>query len=176
MALVKKAGIGVKIFLNENQKVPNTSIYSLKIFENNNFISGRKILIVNLASKCGFTPQYDELESLYKKYEGKLVVLGFPSNNFGGQEPGSDEEIASFCKINFGVTFPLFPKRDVKGKNIQEIYEWLSDPSQNGWNKIQPQWNFFKYLVDEKGILQGVYSSAVSPFSPQMINAIENEF
>ncbi len=93
-----------------------------------------------------------------------IQILGFPSNDFGEQEPGSDEEIATFCKLNFGVTFPLFKKDNVKGKKRQRIYEWLSNSNENGWNSKEPQWNFYKYVIDENGNLSGVYSSSVSPF------------
>ena len=123
---------------------------------------GKKVLLVNLASRCGFTPQYAELEKLHEQNKG-ITILGFPSNNFGGQEPGSDEEIAEFCKINYGVTFQLFKKGDVKGIHRQPVYEWLTDDKKNGWNREEPQWNFYKYLVDEAGNLSGVFSSSVSP-------------
>ncbi len=120
------------------------------------------MLIVNLASLCGFTPQYEELQKLYEQAEN-LVILGFPANNFGTQEPGSDEEISNFCKVNYGVTFPLFKKDDVKGNEKQPVYQWLSDKNKNGWNDIEPKWNFYKYLIDEKGNLDKVFSSSVSP-------------
>ena len=124
---------------------------------------GKKILVVNTASECGFTPQYADLEKLSKEYEKNLVIVGFPANNFGGQEPGSNTEIGAFCEKNFGVTFPLFKKDDVKGENKQPVYQWLSDKNKNGWNEIEPKWNFFKYLIDETGILLKVASSSVSP-------------
>jgi glutathione peroxidase len=124
---------------------------------------GRKIIIVNLASQCGYTPQYEALEKLYQQ-KSNIEILGFPSNDFGEQEPGSDVEIARFCKLNFGVTFPLFKKDNVTGKNRQLIYQWLSNLNENGWNNEQPQWNFYKYVVDENGNLSGIYSSSVSPF------------
>ena len=97
------------------------------------------------------------------KQNKQIIILGFPSNNFGKQEPGTDKEIAEFCKVNFGVTFPLFKKDDVKGNSKQPVYQWLTDKNKNGWNDVEPQWNFYKYLVDEKGNLANVFSSSVSP-------------
>ncbi len=123
---------------------------------------GKKVLLVNLASQCGFTPQYAELEQLHEQNKD-IIILGFPSNNFGTQEPGSDEEIAEFCKVNYGVTFQLFKKNDVKGNNKQPVYQWLSDETKNGWNNREPEWNFYKYLIDGNGNLLNIFSSSVSP-------------
>ena len=145
-----------------------SSIYKFKVPSleggtiNFSAFKGKKLMIVNTASKCGNTPQYAELEKLHQQNEN-IIILGFPSNNFGAQEPGTDEEIAEFCTVNFGVTFPLFKKDDVKGNNRQPVYQWLSDEDKNGWNNQQPRWNFYKYLVDEKGNLSKVFSSSVSP-------------
>jgi glutathione peroxidase len=157
--------------MNTEKIAPTVPFYSLSATKNNgenqsfDWLQGKHVLIVNLASNCGFTGQYEELEALYKKHQDKLVILGFPANNFGGQEPGSDAEIASFCQLNFGVTFPLFKKASVKGNDKQPVYEWLSNPAKNGWNREEPSWNFFKYLVDDKGVLLQTFSSAVSPLS-----------
>jgi glutathione peroxidase len=126
-------------------------------------LQGKKTLIVNTASDCGFTPQYKELEELYKRSDNKLEILGFPSNDFAGQEPGSDEEIASFCQVNYGVSFPLFRKDSVLDPKFQVVYKWLKDKDLNGWNSQPPAWNFYKYLIDEKGVLQAVYGPEVSP-------------
>ena len=120
---------------------------------------------MNLASQCGYTPQYEELEQLYQSNKNDLIILGFPSNDFGGQEPGTDTEIAQFCKINFGVTFPIFPKNFVSGPKKQPVYQWLTDPKKNGWNDKEPTWNFFKYMIDENGNLDTIFSSSVSPLS-----------
>lgn len=161
--------MGITIFENKGNKPAIESFYSLKATLNNGEeisferFKNKKVLIVNLASQCGYTPQYEQLQDLYESAEN-LVIIGFPANNFGGQEPGTDEEIQSFCKVNYGVTFALFQKADVVGENKQPVYQWLTNKSKNGWNEAEPQWNFFKYLVEENGILQGVYSSAVSPF------------
>ena len=168
MKLSKLTGMGIRIFENKEKGLAPKSFYSLKAtsgygeeidFEQ---FKNKKVLVVNLASKCGFTPQYAELEKLNQSNEN-LVILGFPSNNFGGQEPGSDSEISGFCKINFGVTFPLFKKGEVKGNLKQPVYQWLTDKNKNGWNDEEPKWNFYKYLVNEKGILTKVFSSSVSP-------------
>lgn len=161
--------MGIDISTNNKKTDPPESFYSLVAKTNNgeevNFenFRGKKVLIVNLASQCGFTPQYNELEELHQIHKEKVAVLGFPSNDFGGQEPGTDEEIENFCKVNFGVTFPLFHKDHVRGKNKQPVYQWLSSADKNGWNNEEPSWNFSKYLVDENGNLDKVFSSSVSP-------------
>ena len=124
---------------------------------------GKKILVVNTASECGYTPQYTELQELHKKHGDQITVLGFPANNFGGQEPGSNTEIGAFCQKNFGVTFQLFEKSDVVGENQNPLYKWLTSKEQNGWNEEQPNWNFCKYLISENGELLKFYSSAVNP-------------
>jgi glutathione peroxidase len=124
---------------------------------------GKKFLIVNTASACGYTPQYTSLQKVHEK--GEIVVLGFPCNDFGAQEQGSESEIASFCELNFGVSFPLYSKIHVKGENQHDLYKWLSDPSRNGWNSQLPDWNFCKYLIDENGMLMKFYNSAVDPES-----------
>lgn len=133
---------------------------------------GKKLLIVNTASKCGFTPQYEDLEKLNKEYGSKITILGFPCNDFGGQEPGTNEEIGAFCQKNFGVTFQLFDKVDVKGEGKAPIYDWLTDPKKNGWNDKEPSWNFCKYLINEKGELVNFYGSGVKPFDKEIIDEI----
>ncbi len=124
---------------------------------------GKKIIVVNVASNCGYTNQYEELEKIFTENEKNLIILGFPSNDFNNQESGSDEEVAQFCKINFGVTFPLFKKASVISPNQQTIFQWLSNEKLNGWNNQEPVWNFSKYLIDEEGILKAFYGPAVSP-------------
>ena len=134
---------------------------------------GKKILIVNTASDCGYTGQFEELEKLYQAHKESLVVLGFPANDFKGQEKEADVNIAAFCKINFGVTFPLFKKsKVVKGDNQNEIFQWLTDKNKNGWNHQAPTWNFCKYLLDENGRLIHFFSSAVSPMGNSVLKAI----
>jgi len=139
---------------------------SMKTYE------GKKILIVNVASKCGLTPQYEELEKLSKKYSEKLIVLGFPSNDFLGQEPGSNKEISTFCRNNYSITFPLFEKSRVKGAKKHQVYDWLTDPKKNGWNKKGPSWNFTKYLIDENGKLLKRFSPRLSPLSDEITSLI----
>ena len=133
---------------------------------------GKKVLIVNTASECGFTPQFNELEELHEKHKDKVVLLGFPANNFGGQEPGSNEEIATFCQRNFGVTFQLFEKSDVVGANQNSLYHWLTRKEENGWNETAPSWNFCKYLINEKGELIKFYSAAVNPLSDEIVKEL----
>lgn len=126
---------------------------------------GKKILIVNTASECGFTPQYADLEELYQKYKDQLVVVGFPANNFGGQEPGSNEEIGAFCQKNYGVTFPMAGKVSVKGSDIAPIFEYLTSKDLNGVKNTKILWNFTKFLVDEEGKLIDSYVSTTKPTS-----------
>jgi len=133
---------------------------------------GKKVLLVNVASKCGYTSQYAQLQELHEKHGDKITVLGFPANNFGGQEPGSEEEIKAFCSENFGVTFPMFEKVSVKGVDKHPLYRWLSDKDLNGWNDKEPAWNFSKYLIDEEGKLVDFYPSAVSPMDEKIISKI----
>lgn len=130
---------------------------------------GKKLLIVNTASECGFTPQYKELEQLYKKHGDKVTVLGFPANNFGGQEPGTEAQIATFCEKNYGVTFPLFSKVSVKGVDTAPLFKFLADKAQNGAVSDVPTWNFCKYLVDEKGHVLKFYPSKVTPLSAELL-------
>ncbi|RTQ47905.1 glutathione peroxidase [Hymenobacter gummosus] len=134
---------------------------------------GKKLLIVNTASECGYTPQYKELEELYKKHGDKVTVLGFPANNFGGQEPGTNLQIASFCEKNYGVTFPLFSKVSVTGADTAPLYQFLGDKAKNGVTDAKPTWNFCKYLIDEKGNVVGFYPSKVKPMSEELLAAIQ---
>lgn len=133
---------------------------------------GKKMLLVNVASECGYTPQYADLQALWEQYGEKVVVLGFPANNFGGQEPGSNEQIQSFCSKNFGVTFPLFEKISVKGNDMHELYQWLTNKDLNGWNEKAPNWNFCKYLISEEGKLLNFYSSGVKPMDAEIVSQL----
>ena len=154
------------------------SIYDFKVEaldgKTINFASfkGKKILIVNTASGCGFTPQYEGLEALYKKYQDKLVIVGFPANNFGGQEPGTNGEIKEFCKKNYGVTFPMAAKISVKGDDIAAIYKWLCNKSENGVLDATITWNFNKFLLDEKGNLITKFDSKVTPMSDELTSKL----
>jgi glutathione peroxidase len=134
---------------------------------------GKKILIVNTASECGYTYQYEGLEKLYGKYKEKLVIIGCPCNQFGGQEPGDSTEISGFCKKNYGVTFPLSEKLDVKGNNQHPLYKWLTNKSSNGALDATVTWNFNKFLLDENGNLIAYFPSKVKPEDPELISAIE---
>lgn len=166
---------------NQNTQEPMKSIYdfTLKSLDGAEDIAlskfkGKKILLVNVASKCGYTPQYEDLQKLHEKYGEKLVILGFPANNFGGQEPGTHEEIAQFCKMNYGVTFQMLEKISVTGDDQHLLYQWLSQKAQNGWNDKSPKWNFSKYLVDENGKLLKFFGSGVKPFDNELVSAIES--
>lgn len=155
-----------------------TSIHQFKVLglqgDTINFaqFKGKKILVVNTASKCGFTPQYKELEELYTKYKDKLVVVGFPANNFLHQEPGTNEEIASFCQKNYGVSFPMAAKISVKGKDEAPIYKWLTSKSENGVMNAKIKWNFNKFLLDENGIIMAYFPSSVTPLSEAIISKL----
>jgi glutathione peroxidase len=124
---------------------------------------GKKVVVLNVASKCGFTPQYADWQKFHEAYGDKITVLGFPANNFGGQEPGSDEEIATFCEKNYGVTFQMFSKVEVIGENQHPLYQWLSKKEQNGWNDKAPTWNFCKYVIDENGQVTHFFASKIKP-------------
>jgi glutathione peroxidase len=171
---------GVSMVYNTTQAKPAVPFYSLSAVKNNGEVfsfealKGKKVLLVNTASACGYTPQYDELEKLYETYKQQLVVIAFPANDFGAQEQGSDDEIAQFCKVNFGVTFPLMKKSGVvKNAEQNPVFEWLTNKNKNGWNDKQPTWNFCKYLVDENGVLQAFFAQGVSPLDAEVIKAVE---
>ena len=137
-------------------------------------LKGKKVMVVNTASQCGMTPQYEDLQKLYDKYKDQnFVVVGFPANNFGGQEPGSDAEIASFCKENYGVTFPMMSKISVKGGDMHEVYHFLTEKEKNGLQDSEVAWNFQKYLLDEKGELVMVVEPRTSPTDPSIVEWIE---
>jgi glutathione peroxidase len=136
-------------------------------------LKGKKVMIVNTASKCGYTPQYKKLEELYQTYKDQnFVILGFPCNDFGGQEPGSDREIANFCEKNYGVTFKMMSKISVKGKDMHPVYQWLTKKKLNGVADAEVSWNFTKFLIDENGNWVKTLGSRVSPDSEEIINWI----
>jgi glutathione peroxidase len=138
-------------------------------------LKGKKVLVVNTASKCGFTPQYEGLEDLYKKYGGDdFVIIGFPANNFANQEPGTNEEIATFCKKNYGVTFPMMSKISVKGDDQAPLYKWLTSKSENGVEDSQVTWNFQKYMIDEQGQLVGHFAPNIKPENKKLVSWIVN--
>jgi len=179
MSLNRLLGKRSKVLVNKKNIQPFQSFYSLSVQLNNgSFLSfdslrGRKLLLVNTASDCGYTNQYRDLQKLYEKYD-KLTVIAFPANDFQQQEKGSDEEIGNFCKINFGVTFPVALKSSaVKGNGQQKVFQWLTDKTKNGWNNKPPSWNFSKYLINEEGVLTNYFDPAISPLSEEVLKAIE---
>ncbi len=134
-------------------------------------LKGHKVLVVNTASECGYTPQYEQLEELYRQFKDQgLVVIGFPSNDFGKQEPGDEQTIAAFCQKNYGVTFPLMSKVHTKGELQSPVYAWLTQKKLNGVLDSEVKWNFQKYLIDEQGRLVAVYPSAQEPLSDAILN------
>ncbi len=132
---------------------------------------GKKIIILNVASECGYTPQYADWQQFYQQNKDKVVVLGFPCNQFMGQESGDHQTIKTFCQKNYGVTFPIFEKSDVKGKQKSPVYAWLTDAQSNGWNTQEPTWNFCKYLVNERGELVEFFASAIKPDNAEFLKA-----
>lgn len=170
-------GKGTKILKSTN--VATTSFYDLTTTLNNgneldfSSLKGKKVLLVNTASDCGYTNQYEGLQRLHEKFKDKLVLIGFPANDFGEQEKGSDATIEQFCKVNYGVTFPLAKKSGViKNPEQNPVYQWLTDESKNGWNYTAPTWNFCKYLVDENGELTHFFEAAIEPMGTELTKAI----
>ena len=137
-------------------------------------LKGKKILVVNTASKCGFTPQYKQLQALFETYGGKkFTIIGFPANNFMKQEAGTNQEIAEFCQKNYGVTFQMMSKISVKGDDMNPLYQWLTSKNQNGVMDSEVKWNFQKYLIDENGKLVDVYYSKVLPDDEKIVSWIK---
>jgi glutathione peroxidase len=162
-------------------KMEKQTIYQFKVedLSGNKFdfasLKGKKIMVVNTASKCGYTPQYKDLEALYKEYSSKgFVIIGFPANNFAKQEPGTNQEIASFCQLNYGVTFPMMSKISVKGDDMAPIYQFLTQKAKNGLEDSEVKWNFQKYLINEKGEVVKVYYSKTVPNDPEIVNWIKS--
>ena len=176
---IEKFGNKGKILTNTENKKSISSFYTLSVIANNEkeiFMSdfkGKKVIIVNVASDCGYAAQYDDLQQLYKANKDKLIILGFPANDFKNQEPGTDREIEQFCRMNYGITFPLFKKQTTLKPNQGPLFQWLSDESKNGWNNQQPVWNFCKYVVDESGELVGFYGTAVSPLGVEVMEGLK---
>jgi glutathione peroxidase len=168
--------------LSHGKTPPPVSFYSLKATLINgqpldfSSLKGKKILLVNTASDCGYTDQYKDLEELYRENKDRLIVIGFPANDFKQQEKGTDEEIAQFCKENYGISFPLVKKSTViKTGEQHQVFRWLTDPAQNGWNDQPPSWNFSKYLVNEEGILTNYFGPSISPTSGDVMIAINQK-
>jgi glutathione peroxidase len=161
--------------------IAQTTLYDFSVndIEGNQFdmsqLKGQKVMIVNTASKCGLTPQYEGLESLYEHYKDQgFTIVGFPANNFASQEPGTDEEIQDFCQKNYGVTFPMMSKISVKGKDMHPLYKWLTSKDLNGIQNSSVKWNFQKYLIDESGNLVKVIQPATKPNDPSIVSWIES--
>lgn len=164
-----------------NSKIQSASFYTLQAVSiegetiSMDKYKGKKIIILNVASKCGYTPQYADWQAYYEKNKDNVVVLGFPCNQFLSQEPGSASEIETFCQKNYGVTFQMFDKVDVKGDQQSPVYKWLTDSTLNGWNNDVPSWNFCKYLIDENGKLTHFFASKIKPDSPEFLVAIKKQ-
>ncbi|HJW17521.1 MAG TPA: glutathione peroxidase [Flavisolibacter sp.] len=180
LVLLGKTRGSAQVKSNKENRLPIHPVYDLDVELNNSSryslsqLKGKKILVVNTASDCGFTGQYAELQQLYNKYQDKLVIIGFPSNDFKEQEKGSDEEIAQFCQVNYGVTFPLARKSSViQGPAQNPLFSWLSNKEDNGWNDKAPSWNFSKYLLNEEGVLTHYFEPSVSPLSNEVIAAVK---
>jgi glutathione peroxidase len=165
----------------ETARQPVESFYSLSVTLNSgqqlsfNTLKGKKVLLVNTASDCGYTSQYAELQNLYERHSGEIEIIGFPANDFKQQEQGNDAAIAEFCQVNFGVRFPLAKKSIVvSSANQNPVFMWLTDKAKNGWNMQQPSWNFSKFLVNEHGILTHYFEPSISPLSKEIIQAIQS--
>lgn len=176
-AQTKKAKTGKET----NKTMSASNIYQFKVADLSGkefdfaTLKGKKVMIVNTASKCGLTPQYKDLEAIYKEYKDKgFVIVGFPANNFAAQEPGTSKEIAEFCELNYGVTFPMMDKISVKGNDMAPIYHFLTEKSKNGLQDSEVEWNFQKYLINEKGELVKVISPRTLPTDPEIINWIKS--
>lgn len=179
VSVTRRTGRNARVLKNEGNVPPTQSFYDLSLTLNTgeplslSAYSGKKVLLVNTASNCGYTAQYDDLQQLYQQYRDQLVIIGFPANDFNEQEKGSDEEIAAFCRLNYGVTFPLSQKsRVIRTGDQNEVFRWLSDKKKNGWNDQPPVWNFSKYLVSETGVLTDYFGPSISPLSDLVIQAV----
>ncbi|MWB96320.1 redoxin domain-containing protein [Flavobacterium sp. GA093] len=166
---------------NKDKLMTKETIYQFKVqdLSGDTFdfasLKGKKVMIVNTASKCGLTPQYKDLEAIYKEYKDQgFTIVGFPANNFAGQEPGTNEEIGAFCQQNYGVTFPMMDKVSVKGDDMCEVYKFLTQKSKNGLQDSEVEWNFQKYLINEKGELAKVIHPKTLPTDPEVINWIKS--
>jgi glutathione peroxidase len=175
-----KNGKNGTVLVNKNKTSPSSSFYNLSVVLNYgktlhfSELKGKKVLLVNSASNCGYTGQYAELQALHEKYGDTLAIIAFPANDFAGQEKSNDNEIAQFCQINYGVTFPVAVKGVVvKKTEQQQVFNWLSDKNLNGWNEHAPDWNFGKYIVNEEGILTHYFGPSISPLEEIFIQALQ---
>ena len=166
------------IQVNSSNTDPVTAVYDIQAIANSGTViplsnyKGKKLMIVNTASDCGYTRQYEELEQLYKQYKGRLEIIAFPANDFKEQEKAGDADIAQFCKVNYGVSFTIMKKTTVVGEHPHDVFEWLSHSNKNGWCNQPPLWNFCKYLINEEGRLTHFFSQNISPVSKEVIAAV----
>lgn len=175
-----KTGKNGTVLINAQKTAPAASFYELNVSLNNgkslafSEFKGKKVVLVNTASDCGYTGQYAELQTLYERFGDKLRTIAFPANDFAQQEKSDDKEISQFCQVNYGVTFPLALKGIViKNPGQQQVFKWLSDKNLNGWNDHAPDWNFSKYIIDEKGILTHYFGPSISPLDANFLKALE---
>lgn len=166
--------------LTSNAQIKSLHDFTVKSINGKDFdlsqFKGKKVLVVNTASKCGLTPQYEQLETLYKEYKNQgFVIIGFPANNFMEQEPGTNDEIKEFCQLNYGVSFPMMSKISVKGDDIHPLYQWLTQKSKNGKMDSEVSWNFQKYMIDENGMLVDYASPKTSPMDNKIVNWIHSK-
>src|SRR5688572_10308732 len=178
MRFLTLAFVSIFIFSHlQGQPVKTLYDFKSKTIDGKNFdfstLKGKKVLIVNTASECGYTPQYMELEELHDKYKDKLIIIGFPANNFGGQEPGTNSEIAAFCQKNYGVSFQMMEKISVTGEDTDPLYKWLTKKELNGVKDVEVTWNFQKFMVDERGQLVDFAPPQESPLSERITNWIK---
>ena len=175
--LILLVGLFTSTLYSQNTMEKTIHQFTVETLEGDRFdfssLKGKKIMVVNTASKCGLTPQYKDLQALYEQYKSEnFVIIGFPANNFMKQEPGSNEEIAAFCERNYGVSFPMMTKIDVKGNDIHPIYSFLTQKEINGVMDSKVTWNFQKYLINEEGVLEKVISPRTSPVDEEVIDWI----
>jgi len=181
MKVLRLTILSIFLIMNSTLFAQTISFYDFKVktLEGKEFdfssLKGKKVMIVNTASKCGNTPQYKELEEVYREYGDNLVIIGFPANNFGSQEPGTAKEIRQFCTENYGVTFPMMEKISVRGEDISPVYKWLTSKEENGVMDSEVTWNFQKYLIDENGKLSGVINPKGYPNSDKVIAWITSQ-
>jgi glutathione peroxidase len=181
MKVLRLTILSIFLIMNSTLFAQTKSFYDFKVktLEGKEFdfssLKGKKVMIVNTASKCGNTPQYKELEEVYREYGDNLVIIGFPANNFGSQEPGTAKEIRQFCTENYGVTFPMMEKISVRGEDISPVYKWLTSKKENGVMDSEVTWNFQKYLIDEHGKLSGVINPKEYPNSDKVIAWITSQ-
>lgn len=180
MGCKQQESLNKKLIGNDDMEKQSIHQFVVKDIEGNDFnfnqLSGKKIMVVNTASKCGLTTQYKQLEEVYQQYKDEnFVIVGFPANNFMSQEPGTNDEIATFCERNYGVTFPMMSKISVKGDDVHEVYQFLTQKSKNGMADSEVEWNFQKYLLNEKGELEMIISPRTLPNDEKILNWIEGK-